>query len=467
MPARYPALAVDPSPLGQPLQFQYSSVIAPNRFMKAAMTERLATWDGSATSPTSGIPDAALFNLYKQWGAGGWGMVVTGNILVDPRHIEAPGNMILPVDAPLSGPRFAGYQRLAQAGKEGGSLFVAQLNHPGRQISAAIQTDPVSASDVQLAKPYAGMKFAKPHAATLDEIEEIQRAFVRASTYLQSAGFDGIQIHGAHGYLIAQFISPKTNRRADAYGGGIANRARFAMELGDAIRAATGPDFLIGIKVNSVEFEDSGFSTTEAAVLVELLEKHGYDFVELTGGTYEAPGWHHQRESTKKREAFFLDFAELLVPHMNSLRCYLTGGLLTTRAMVDVLESGIDGVGLARPSGSEPDLPRLLLHDITTTKSVEEASGKTYSCLKPVQLYGEDEGIGIRAVIAGAQMRLMSLGFKAFDPSVEENFSGFMRDYQYWMDSMKQRKEEDPMGHIDLMSIKATPYEGKVAEPLR
>ncbi|KAI1085193.1 NADH oxidase [Whalleya microplaca] len=452
MSTRYEGRDVDAAPLGEPLPFPFSRLVAPNRLMKVAMTERLASWDAGDMS-ASGIPTQDLFNLYGHWGQGGWGIIITGNILIDVTHLEAPGNMIVSIDAPPSGPRFEAFQQLARAAKAGGSIFLGQLNHPGRQTDMELQADPVSASDVPLTRSaFADMRFAQPHAASLDEIRDIKAAFVHAAAYLEAAGFDGVQLHGAHGYLLAQFLSPTTNRRTDRYGGALENRARLVTELGDEIRAATGPDFVVAIKINSVEFQDAGFTTADAAALVELLEAHGFDLVELSGGTYEAMGMYHRKESTLRREAFFLEFAELIVPHVTRTRCFITGGIRTVGAMVDALQSGLDGVGLGRPSTTEPRLPKELL--VKGSKA----------CIKPLigdtKVIAGEESFGFGAVLSGAHMRQMGLNQEPFDPSDQASVDGFMKDFATWSKGLTNRSKKEVLSHVKIQSVEVKPYGG-------
>ncbi|KAI2467558.1 NADH oxidase [Annulohypoxylon bovei var. microspora] len=450
---RYPGRDVDPSPLGSPLPLPFSSVVAPNRFMKVAMTERLATWDAD-NMDVSGIPTQQLLDLYGHWGDGGWGTIVTGNIIVDPLHLEAPGNMILSrtsSPSPDAGPRFSAYQKLASVGKRGGAVFLAQLNHPGRQIDFALQSDPVSASDVQLTRGYGALyAFGKPHPASADEIAGIKAAFVHAAAYLEQAGFDGVQLHAAHGYLLAQFLSPTTNLRTDSYGGSLPNRARLITEIADGIRGATGPDFVLAIKINSVEFQDAGFSTEEAVQLVSLLEAHRFDIIELSGGTYEAPGWHHKRESTRRREAFFIEFAELVVPHVKSARTFITGGIRSVGAMVDALESGLDGVGLGRPSTTEPRLPIEILQN-----------GKK-GCIKPLvgdtNVLGGEESWGVGASLAGAHMLQISLNQQPIDPSNQASIDDFLKGFAKWVAAFPKRSKREVLDHVRIESVKPRPY---------
>jgi 2,4-dienoyl-CoA reductase-like NADH-dependent reductase (Old Yellow Enzyme family) len=159
-----------------------------------------------------------------------------------------------------------------------------------------------------------GMTFEKPRAATAEDIQRIIEGFAHCAEYLEKAGYDGIELHGAHGYLLAQFLSQTTNRRTDKYGGSLENRARLVLEITQEIRKRVKPSFIIGIKFNSVEFQEKGFQPEEAQELARILEENKFDFVELSGGTYEAMAFVHKRESSKKREAFFMEFADMITP---------------------------------------------------------------------------------------------------------------------------------------------------------
>jgi 2,4-dienoyl-CoA reductase-like NADH-dependent reductase (Old Yellow Enzyme family) len=195
---RYESKAVDASPLGQPLHYTFANVTAPNRFLKGAMTERISSWHPT-DFPKRGIPSKELINMYKHFGEGGIGNILTGNIMLDYDQLEAPGNMIIPLSAEFSGPRFEAFKELATAAKAQGSLIVGQISHPGRQVQDKIQKDPVSASDVQLEGVVFGQTFAKPHAATQEEIDVIVNTFAHSAEFLDRAGYSGIELHGAHG----------------------------------------------------------------------------------------------------------------------------------------------------------------------------------------------------------------------------------------------------------------------------
>ena len=320
------------------------------------MTERISSW-----SPTDlearGIPSSNLINVYKRWGEGQLGTILTGNIMIELDQLEAAGNPIIPRTAPFTpgDARFEAFKSLATAAKAHGSLIVGQVSHPGRQVSSRIQPDPVSASDVQLEGNVMGMTFAQPHPATSSEINRIIDGFAHAAEYLYKAGYDGIQLHGAHGYLLAQFLASSTNKRTDEYGGSLSNRSRLILSIASAIRARVPASFILAIKINSVEFQPDGFSTDEATPLCTSLESAGFDFVELSGGTYENLAFSHRRESTRKRESFFLEFAGAIAPALKHTKVYITGGFKTVGAMVGALET-VDGVGLARAICQEPRL---------------------------------------------------------------------------------------------------------------
>lgn len=277
--------------------------------------------------------------------------------MIEYDHLEAMGNMIITSKNEFSGARFDAFQKLAMAAKAHGSLIVAQLCHTGRQVDIRIQKNPISASDVQLIGNAMRMEFAKPHAASTQEMAHTKNSFAHAAEFLYKAGYDGVELHAAHGYLLGQFLALSTNKRTDEYGGTLRNRLRFIVEIADECRKRVSKDFIIGIKINSVEFEEGGFSPEEAQTLVEQLEIAQFDFVELSGGTYEKSAFKHQRESTKNREAFFLEFAEDIVKNLRKTKTYVTGGFRTVGAMVHALNI-VDGIGLGRPVCQEFDLPK-------------------------------------------------------------------------------------------------------------
>jgi 2,4-dienoyl-CoA reductase-like NADH-dependent reductase (Old Yellow Enzyme family) len=286
-----------------------------------------------------------------------------------------------------------------------------------------------------------GMTFGKPRAATEEDIANVIEGFAHAAEYLEKAGYDGIQLHGAHGYLLAQFLSQTTNKRTDKYGGSLGNRARIILEIAQEIRNRVKPSFIVGIKLNSVEFQDKGFQPEEAQKLCALLEENRFDFVELSGGTYESLAFGHKKESTKKREAFFLDFAEAITPSLKKTKSYITGGLKTVGAMVKALDV-CDGVGLARPVCQEFHLPKDILN------------GKVNAA---IEQKADQNNFGQTNMIAGTQIRQVGKDQEPVDMSEERNVEAFQKDMQTWMEKMQNNKEGKEYGYIDL-TTQAVPY---------
>ncbi|OCT54082.1 NADH oxidase [Cladophialophora carrionii] len=442
MPDRWPSDIKDAGPLAQPLKFEFSGKTAPNRFLKAAMTERLSSWDPEHKEKR-GIPSEQLIRVYQRWGEGGFGVILTGNTMIDYDNLEAPGNPIIPGDTPFEGQRFEAFKELAKEAKAHGSLVVSQVSHAGRQVDQRLQPDPVSASDVQLEGDVMGMRFAEPHAASHGEIQDIIARFTHAAEFLHKAGYDGIQLHGAHGYLLAQFLSQTTNKRTDQYGGSLHNRARIILEIAQSIRQKlpSSSGFILGIKINSVEFQEGGFTADEAKELCILLEKHEFDFVELSGGTYQSLAFVHKRESTKKREAFFIEFADQIVGDLRKTKTYITGGFLTLDGMVNALKT-VDGVGLARPVCQEFHLTKDLLE------------GKVSGAIE--QKIDRDN-FGLTNVIAGSQIRQVGKDQEPIDMSVPENVDAFMKDMGTWGEKMKSGGAS-AYGYVDIESAKTSQY---------
>ena len=278
------------------------------------------------------------------------------------------------------------------------------------------------------------MTFEKPRPATQDDINRIIECFAHAAEFLYNAGFDGIQLHGAHGYLLAQFLSSTTNKRTDEYGGSLQNRMRLILGIAEAVHERVPSSFVLGIKINSVEFQEGGFTPGEAQQLCGALEDSRFDYVELSGGTYEELAFAHKRESTKKRESFFLDFAREIVPGLTKTRSYVTGGFKTLGAMVKALDT-VDGVGLARPVCQEFHLPADLLE------------GKVKGAIKQ----GLDpQNFGLTYLAAGSQICMVGKDKEPIDFSREENVNRFMKDLEAWQKKMAEDKEGKEYSYIDV-----------------
>lgn len=334
-----------------------NGTVIPNRFGKSAMSESLGTFDNRMTT--------ALPRLYARWAAGGAGLLITGNVMVDRRHLGEPNNFALEDDRDL--PLLRAW---AAAGSARGAQLWMQINHPGRQVVKFLDPDPVAPSAVPFRKDMQAL-FATPRALSHTEIEDIIRRFATTARLAQQAGFGGAQIHGAHGYLVSQFLSPRTNLRTDQWGGSIENRMRFVVAIYQAMRAATGPDFALSIKMNSADFQRGGFTEEESMQVAKTLADLGMDLIEISGGTYEQPEMSggNVRSSTREREAYFLKYAETIRARIPQTPLMVTGGFRSAQAMQHALASGAtDIIGLARPLVVEPDLPKRILagEDVTS-----------------------------------------------------------------------------------------------------
>ncbi|TGO29715.1 hypothetical protein BPAE_0012g00700 [Botrytis paeoniae] len=440
MSIRYESSSSDASPLGKPLKYEFSGKVARNRFLKGAMTERQSSWDPKDFK-SRGIPSTNLVNVYKRWGEGEYGQILTGNVMIEYDHLEAMGNPIIPLEAPFEGERFERFAAMAKAGKAHGSLMVAQVSHPGRQVENRIQPNPISASDVQLEGNPMGLSFNKPRPATQEDIDSIIDKFAHAAEYLEKAGFDGIQLHGAHGYLLAQFLSKTTNKRTDKYGGSLENRFRIIQEIADEIHKRVKPDFIVGIKMNSVEFQEDGFTPEDAKAACQALEGARFDYVELSGGTYQETAFFHKRESTKKRENFFIEFAEEIVKPLTKTKTYVTGGFKTVGAMVSALDT-VDGVGIARPAAQEFRLAKDILEGRVTGAK---------------KMAVDENDFLFSNIAAGTQMRQVGKDQEPIDLSIEKNVEIFKKEMGVWGAKMAADKECKEYGFIDWTQ-EAQPY---------
>lgn len=326
-------------------------VSIPNRLGKSAMTEGLAD---AADNPTE-----ELIDLYRIWSDGGTGLLFTGNVMVDRRYLERAGNVVLEDDQAM--PML---KRWASEGLRNGNQLWMQISHPGRQCSRLVSGEPLAPSAVQL--NMLG-NFAQPRAMTEAEIEDVIQRFTTTAILAQQAGFSGVQIHSAHGYLLSEFLSPLINRRDDQWGGSLENRARLLRRCATAIRAAVGPDYPISVKLNSKDFQQGGFELDECVTVAGWLAEDGIDLLEISGGSYEQTsmmGVHQDdvRESTRQREAYFAEYASIIA-EAATIPLMVTGGFRTRAAMEAALNEGaVDLVGIARPLCTQPDGLRQLLN---------------------------------------------------------------------------------------------------------
>lgn len=355
-----------PASLKDPLTLPCGQII-PNRLMKSAMTEGLADTYDHATERHQ--------TLYRRWSNGGAGLLISGNVMIDRRYLEKAGNVVIEDESGMTA-----LQAWAAAGQEGGNQFWMQISHPGRQCAKLNNRQPVSASDVQL---HLAGGFAKPRTLEESEIEEIIQRYATTAGIAQKAGFSGVQLHGAHGYLISQFLSPVTNQRTDQWGGSLKNRARLLLRTITATRERVGVTFPISVKLNSADFKKGGFSLDECVKVVSWLGDAGIDLLEISGGSYEAPqlmGFTGdadttelpQRQSTREREAYFLDYTQA-IRKVATMPVAVTGGFRSRAAMLDALSGDeLEMVGLARPFAANPELARGLLDaSLTQVPAIE------------------------------------------------------------------------------------------------
>ncbi len=328
---------------------------AKNRFFKSAMEEQLAKHD----QPTN-----ELVRLYDTWAKGGTGVLVTGNVMVADNGKGSINDVVLSDERSMDT-----LKAWAKAGTQNDTLLIMQINHAGKQSPKVINPVPVAPSAVALK----GMDgFINPPRELADnEIEMIIRQFIHTAQIADKAGFSGVQIHGAHGYLVSQFLSPHHNQRSDKWGGSLENRMRFLVEIYQGIRAVVRPEFLVGLKLNSADFQKGGFDETDSIQVVQKMSELGIDFIEISGGNYESPAMMSSKASTQQREAFFIDYAEK-ARKVSQVPLIITGGFRSQVAMEDALNSGhLDFIGIARPLAIMPDLPNQIKNGTYQTMTTQ------------------------------------------------------------------------------------------------
>jgi 2,4-dienoyl-CoA reductase-like NADH-dependent reductase (Old Yellow Enzyme family) len=320
--------------------------VIPNRIAKAAMEENMAD--------ASQGPSERLIRLYQAWANGGAGLLITGNVMVDSRAMTGPGGVVLEDDTQL-----ANFARWAQIGRSRGAQFWLQINHPGRQMQANLGQQTWAPSAVPLDLGKLSKRFNTPLAMTHEVIDDVIVRFARTARLAEQAGFTGVEIHAAHGYLLSQFLSPLTNRRTDEWGGTLANRARLLLEVVKAVRAVVSPHFCVAVKLNSADFQRGGFTADDARQVVKLLNGLKVDLVELSGGSYEAPAMQGEARDgrTLAREAYFVEFARD-IRKVAEMPVMVTGGIRRRQVAEQVVKSGVDMVGVGTALAIEPDLPR-------------------------------------------------------------------------------------------------------------
>ncbi len=351
----------DTGVLSKPLTLPCGAVIK-NRFFKSAMSEGLGTVDNK--------PTPHLSTLYDTFAQGGSGIVVTGNVMVDSKSLGEPRNVVVEDESNLEA-----LKDWARAGTQENTHLWMQLNHPGKQIPSFLSREPVAPSAIPLSENLEKF-FNPPKELQKEEIHDLIQRFATSAGIAKNAGFSGVQIHGAHGYLVSEFLSPHHNQRTDEWGGSLENRMRFVLEIYDAIRNEVGNNFPVGIKLNSADFQKGGFTNEESLGVIKALSEKGIDLIEISGGNYENPAMtgSRVRESTRKREAYFLEFAQKVREHIDT-PLVVTGGFRSAKGMTEAINSNsVDMVGLARPLAVDPYLPGKILAGEDYKSSVKPLS---------------------------------------------------------------------------------------------
>ncbi|AZF58681.1 NADH:flavin oxidoreductase/NADH oxidase family protein [Pseudomonas sp. R11-23-07] len=325
------------------LQLPNGQVIS-NRIAKAAMEENMADFNQA--------PSRELKQLYTTWAEGEPGLLLTGNVMIDRRALTGPGGVALEDEQHLES-----FREWADVARSKAVHFWMQLSHPGRQTMANLGQQALAPSAIALDLGGFSKLFAQPRAMTEDDIQDVIKRFATSARLAEKAGFTGVQVHGAHGYLLSQFLSPLTNQRTDCWGGPLENRARLLLEVTRAVRASVSPAFCVAVKLNSADFQRGGFDEADARAVVEMLNALPIDLLELSGGSYEAPAMQGDARDgrTLAREAYFLEFAKDLAT-IARMPVMVTGGIRRLAIVQHVLDSGIAMAGIATALTLEPQL---------------------------------------------------------------------------------------------------------------
>jgi 2,4-dienoyl-CoA reductase-like NADH-dependent reductase (Old Yellow Enzyme family) len=356
---------------------RFGSLTLPNRIVRSATAECMA-------DNTDGHLLDKIFPFYRQLAEGGAGLIISGHMYVHPTgkaHPEMTGNW--------SDDLLPGLTKFAETVHAGGGLVAAQINHGGIKNDSSSCPEAVGPSALTTDESFVSRD---SRAFTADEIEMLIDAFAQAAKRAKQAGFDAVQIHAAHGYLISQFLSPAANRRTDQWGGSFENRLHFLREVVKAVRAEVGPDFPLFTKFGMMDGIEGGLTLEDGARVVSELAGMGLDAVELSGGiggeklTNVAKGIRNEG-----REAYFIDFARK-AKEVTDLPVMLVGGFRSRSVMEQVLADGdADFISMCRPLINDPAFPLKL-----KAEEVEKSG-----CISANNCWARerDEGIGCKCPI--------------------------------------------------------------------
>ncbi|PYH45832.1 FMN binding oxidoreductase [Aspergillus saccharolyticus JOP 1030-1] len=404
-------------------------LVLPNRLAKAALAEALAGSENTVT-PT-------LLKAYERWGRGGWGAILTGNVQVDVNHLGQPYDPALHGEytgkagnEPLLA-RWTSYATAVQ--QQHGSPGIVQICHPGRQSvrfagrrgvfasTLAPSAIPLQIGEGFLARGLAWLLFPAPREMDQADIDRVVRQFADTARLMADSGFSGVELHGAHGYLIDQFLNAKTNKRTDAYGGSAEKRAKFLLDIIHAVREVVPAGFAVGVKLNSADHNSSTFE--ETMTQIGLLAEAGVDFLEISGGSYENPKMlgldAPKSERTLAREAFFLEFARETRQRFPSLVLMLTGGFRTRAGAESAVQQNVcDIIGLGRPAAIDPDLPKVFLDDGLEDEQARLVLGRVPMPALARLLPFKGVGAGLESNYYAAQIKRFAQGLRTIAPGL-------------------------------------------------
>jgi 2,4-dienoyl-CoA reductase-like NADH-dependent reductase (Old Yellow Enzyme family) len=323
--------------LGSSLQLPCGAVLK-NRIAKAPMTDSLGNGEGN--------PTETQLRLYERWAQGGTALSMIGEVQIDPRFPENPGNLVLRADSEQQA-----LQSLVGRAQVGGAHLWPQIGHAGARAHLTVSS-PKGPSALDLEGLQCG-------GMSLEDIEELPAKYAATAVHAKNAGFNGVQVHAGHGWLLSQFLSPLFNHRSDGYGGSVEGRCRIVLEVVDAVRRAVGSDYPVGIRMNSTDKLDGGLTNDDALEVVRLLDRTSIDLIDISGGTY-FPGA-KAASDTSDPGPYFGEFARR-AKGVTTIPVMATGGFKTEKQAVDAVASGaVDMVGLARAMALEPGLPNAWL----------------------------------------------------------------------------------------------------------
>jgi len=345
----------------------------PNRLVRSATAEKMAD--------PSGAPLPKLHDLYSELAQGGVGLIITGHLYIDEGgkcHPEMTGihrDELIP-----------DLKKLTRTVHEHQGKIVAQINHGGGNCSSETVPEPVAPSNT------ADALYKQPARALQDqEIKELISAFAQAARRAQKAGFDGVQIHGAHGYLISQFLSPLSNQRDDRWGGNPENRSRFLRKVSRAVRQEVGPDYPVLIKLGLADGPEGGLAVDEGTQLASRLEDLGLDGLEISTG-FSGERFRSIQKGIRRpdEEAYLLPLVKQARPETN-LPILAVGGYRSRKVMEQVLLGGwAEFISLSRPLIREPSLPKLFREGkrgqsqcLSANNCWPESTGEGISCKCP------------------------------------------------------------------------------------